>query len=139
MKGSRSGRVPLVIHKGVCELSRGVLRDGRLRLRKSHGMSIGNPGQVPGEIDPDVLVPVPLRELTAAFSIVALVRNMVGGSDGPLAEGVARGLTGIGRVSADTHLPATDVTAEAPRIDDRETAHEYLSVLLERLRNRRPA
>ena len=102
-------------------------------------MSIGNPNQVTGEIDPDVLIPVPLRELTAAFSVVARARNMVGGSDQALANGIADGLTGIGRADDDTHLPATNTTAEAPKIGDADTARDYLDVLLERLRTRRPA
>lgn len=130
--------VPLHLGEGMNRLCRSGVNDWQGHVRESHAMSIGDADRVPGEINPDEPTFLPLRDVIAAASVVARIRNLLGGPDRDLAEAIALKLANLGSPSSDWHLPARGKIPEAPTVVDVDTARDYLDALYKHLVEGKP-
>jgi hypothetical protein len=119
-------------------LRRSGVNNGQGHVRESHAMSIGNEGRVPGEINPDEPTFLPLREVIAAASVVARIRDLLGGPDRDVADAIALKLTNVGAPGGDWYLPARGKIPEAPTVVDADTARDYLDALYKHLVEGKP-
>lgn len=96
-----------------------------------HGVYIGvmgdESGAEPVKFDEPVLLF--MNEVLAIHAILArLERALIDDDD------LADRFVGLGGSGSVTHLPATADCAEAPRVDDADTAREYLQTVQRRLK-----
>lgn len=101
-------------------------------------MSIGHPDHIPGEISPDEPVVLPLREVIAAASVVARIRDLLLGADAEVGAAIAQKLTNLGAPASDNHLPAKGKIPATPQVLNGDSAWEYLDALYKNLVESKP-